>query len=168
MRRAACRRVLLRLAALVPFLGAVPAHAATLCSVSTAGVAFGTYDIVSGAPTDVAGLIDLACSFTPSPGGGGTLVSLFMSAGSSGNFSARTMRAATDVLLYNLFTDPARTQIWGNGTAGTAYQSVRLTVGPGVGNSTRSAQYAIYGRIPARQTVATGIYSDTIVVTIEF
>jgi spore coat protein U-like protein len=42
-----------------------------------------------------------------------------------------------------------------------------LLVNPG-GNRIREASHPIYGRIPAMQAVATGNYSDTIVVTLAF
>jgi len=71
-------------------------------------------------------------------------------------------------LNYNLFLDTARTSIWGNGLSGTGIATASLTVGPGVGNGTRIAQFPVYGRVPALQVVGMGAYSDTIVVTVTF
>lgn len=144
------------------------ADAATVCSVETLGVAFGTYEIVLPTPTDSNGNIDLVCTYEPTPGGPPPLVAVYFSAGSSGVLTDRRMTSATDTLRYNLYTDPARTQIWGDGTSGTSFQSAQIRVGPGVGNATRTVVFPIYGRIPALQSVDSGAYSDTIVVTVEF
>ena len=144
------------------------AEAATVCSVQTLGVAFGSYEIVVPSPTDANGSIELVCTYEPTPGGPPPLIAVYFSAGSSGNLNDRRMNSATDVLRYNLYTDPARTQIWGDGTGGTSFQTAQIRVGPGVGNATRSELFTIYGRIPPLQSVDSGTYSDTIVVTVEF
>ena len=143
-------------------------EAATVCSVATLGVAFGSYEIVLPSPTDAAGSIELICTYEPTPGGPPPLIAVYFSAGSSGNLTDRRMNSATDSLRYNLYTDPARTRIWGDGTGGTSFQTAQIRVGPGVGNATRSELFTIYGRIPALQSVDSGSYSDTIVVTVEF
>jgi len=49
-----------------------------------------------------------------------------------------------------------------------AVSHVSFTVGPGVGNGTRSASFPVYGRVAPQQLVQTGAYSDTIVVTVTF
>jgi len=144
------------------------ADAGTLCGVETLGVAFGTYEIVLPTPNDSNGTIDLVCSYLPTPGGPPPLIAVYFNAGSSGVMTDRRMNSASDTLRYNLYTDPAHTQIWGDGTGGTSFQSAEIRVGPGVGNATRSETFTIYGRIPPRQSVDTGTYSDTIVVTVEF
>lgn len=150
------------------YLIANTASAATLCSLATQGVAFGSYDIVSPGPTDSTGTIELVCIYEPTPGGPRPLVSVYFGAGASGVFADRRMQSATDTLHYNLYTDAARTQIWGDGTSGTVYQTTEIRAGPGVGNASRTVLISIYGRIPALQSVDSGDYSDTIVVTVEF
>jgi spore coat protein U-like protein len=71
-------------------------------------------------------------------------------------------------LNYNLFQDATRSLIWGNGLSGTRVATAGFTVGPGVGNGTRSASFPVYGRVAPQQLVQTGAYSDTIVVTVTF
>lgn len=51
-----------------------------------------------------------------------------------------------------------RLAIWGDGTQGTAL----------VGGSGQTASFTIYGRIPPRQPVATGVYGDVVAVTLLF
>lgn len=149
-------------------LPALRATASTVCGVETLGVAFGSYDIVAPLPTDSNGSLELVCTYVPSPGGPPPIINVYFSAGASGTFTDRRMMSATDALRYNLYMDPARSLIWGDGAAGTAFQSVSIRAGPGVGNATRTELFTIYGRIPARQSVDSGDYTDTIVVTVEF
>jgi len=139
-----------------------------VCTTQVTGVAFGTYDMVAAVPTDAAGSVSIMCTFLPSPGGQQVILSVQLSAGIAGALPARHMRSATDTLDYNLYLDAPHTQVWGDGTAGTTYPTARIRVGPGAGNSTRSEQLTIYGRIPARQSVDPGSYADTIIVTVEF
>jgi len=127
------------------------AHAA--CTIfSAVGPAFGTYDTLSTAPLDAVGTIAYQCS-PPKP-------TVQISTGSSGTYSARTMRSGAATLRYNLYLDAARTMIWGDGSAGT------FTDSPNPGNVTRSIP--IYGRVPANQDAASGSYSDTILVSFVF
>jgi spore coat protein U-like protein len=137
------------------------------CSISTAGVAFGTYDPTVATPNDSTGDLMVVCSHVS---GGGERVSytVALSTGSSGSYAQRLLLAGTGTLAYNLFDSATRTQIWGNGLGGTSLASGSLTVGPGVGNDVREASHPIYGRIPAQQSAAIGDYTDTIVVTLTF
>jgi spore coat protein U-like protein len=78
------------------------------------------------------------------------------------------MSAGASRLGYNLFTDAARAQVWGNANSGTTLISGTLRVGPGVGNGTRSNTHTVYGRVPASQNADTGNYTDSILVTLTF
>jgi len=154
-------------AACCGLLAGPAAWAAADCSVSTTGVAFGIYDPTTAAATDSVGNLTLLCTHV-SGGGQRVNYSVALSTGSSGTFTQRLMRAGTSTLNYNLFDTAARARIWGDGSAGTVVISDGFAVGPGQGNNRREVVYPIYGRIPAQQAVATGNYSDTIVVTLTF
>lgn len=69
------------------------------------------------------------------------------------------MSNGTDFLIYNIYSDAARTFIWGDGTD----NSVTIS-----GQTGATGQHPLYGRISARQNVSVGNYSDTIIVTIVF
>jgi spore coat protein U-like protein len=142
------------------------AQAAADCGLSTTGVAFGVYDPTTSNQTDSNGEIIVVCRHVS---GGATRVNytVALSAGSSGSYAQRQMRAGTAILNYNLFDSATFTRIWGNGTGGTGRAAGSLLVNPG-SNSIVQASHPIYGRIPAFQAVATGNYSDTIVVTLTF
>ena len=65
---------------------------------------------------------------------------------------------------YNLYTDNTFGTIWGDGTGTTSTVAIAGTGMANVGNTT------VYGRIPlaAAQAATTGIYTDTVLVTVVF
>jgi spore coat protein U-like protein len=140
----------------------------TTCSVAATGVNFGAYDISLATPNDSTGDVTVTCTYVPPGGATGVNIQTSLSPGVSGSYSPRQMAFGPGRLNYNLFLDTARTSIWGNGLSGTGIATASLTVGPGVGNGTRIAQFPVYGRVPALQVVGMGAYSDTIVVTVTF
>ena len=140
----------------------------TSCSVAATGVSFGAYDISLATPNDSIGDVTVTCTYLPPGGATGMNIQASLSPGMSGSYSPRQMAFGPERLNYNLFLDAARTSIWGNGLSGTGIATASFTVGPGVGNGTRSAQFPVYGRVPAQQVVGMGAYSDTIVVTVTF
>lgn len=144
----------------------VDARAAADCTISTTGVFFGNYDPLVTTNTDATGDLTVVCTHLS---GGATHVNytVALSAGSSGSYAQRRMRAGVAILNYNLFDSAARTRIWGNGTGGTSRVAGSLRVNPGA-HRIAEASHPIHGRIPALQAVATGNYSDTIVVTLTF
>jgi spore coat protein U-like protein len=154
-------------------LGALPlcapgAMAASDCSVSASGVAFGVYDPTLATPDDSTGSVVVTCTYT-GPGGTDTAdYTVTLSAGTSGSFAPRKLTDGASRLDYNLFRDAARTQVWGNASAGTAIITGSLKVGPGNGNGTRTATHVVYGRIPQLQDADTGNYTDSILVTLTF
>jgi spore coat protein U-like protein len=142
-------------------LGNAAAEAAINCDVSTSGAAFGNYDSIENQDQDTSGTITVSCSGTA-----GEAVSYGLSLGSgAGSYSNRQLSAGSNILNYNLYTDAARSQVWGDGTASTAVvtDSYTLTTSP----TTRN--YSVYGRIPQGQTQAmAGSYSDSTVVTLAY
>ena len=131
---------------------------ASSCSINAVGaVAFGVYDYLNPNPTDSAGTITYTCA---GPGGllGGSAV-VTLSQGSSGTYAQRTMVSGANVLGYNVFTDAARTQVWGDFTAGTSV---------GFAPVGKNLSLPVYGRMPPGQNVAAGSYSDTLTVTFFF
>jgi spore coat protein U-like protein len=149
-------------------LGPQAATAASDCSVTASGVAFGTYDPSTATPDDSTGSVAVTCTYT-GPGGVDTAnYTVTLSAGMGGSYAPRKLTAGTSRLDYNLFGDAARTQVWGNAGSGTTIITGSLKVGPGVGNGTRTATHVIYGRIPQLQDADTGNYTDSILVTLTF
>jgi len=144
------------------------AGAGVTCSISATGVSFGAYDAAMTAPTDSTGAVDVTCTYLPPGKGASVNFAIQLSQGLAGSYAPRTLGSAAGSLSYNLYLDPARSLIWGNGLGSTGVAAGKVTVGPGVGNGTRSQSFPIYGRVPPLQVVGAGTYADSITVTIEF
>jgi spore coat protein U-like protein len=150
-----CAHVL-ALAAVAALAAPRPARAQQTCSISAAtALAFGTYDPFSTTPLDSTSQVTFRCPPGPK-------VRIALDAGSSGAFSARTLRAGGEVLLYNLYADAARTVIWGDGTGGSSIGPLVVVKGPAGTNIAY-----VFGRIPARQDPVVAVYQDLIRVTFD-
>ena len=131
------------------------------CSVSATAMSFGAYDPTSATARDSTGTVTVTCTATL---GISASWDILLSTGSSGSFSPRRLFSGGSSLQYNLYTSSGRTQVWGDGTAGTGKvsDSHPLLVG------TSQYSYTTYGRIPALQDLAPGTYTDTITVTVNY
>ena len=129
------------------------------CRIWVGSLQFGTYIPLSPTPQDVFGLMIVRCVGQP-----GTF-EITIGAGQSGNQLARAMANGTGgTLVYNIFRDAARVQIWGDGVPPT------FTV---TGTRTRRGRpswylYPMYGRVFANQAPQPGIYVDDPLLTILF
>lgn len=148
-------------------LGGLEARAAADCTVSAVGVNFGVYDPYLTTPDDSVGEITVTCTHLSGPAIE-VRYTVTLSTGGGGSFAPRRLGAGTALLGYNLWSDPARSSIWGNGNSGTVIVTGSLKVGPGVGNGVQTAVHPIYGRIPALQDAAEGDYLDSIVATLTY
>lgn len=141
-----------------------PARATCLlcsCTVTAHPISFGSFAPLSNTNLDIASSIDVSCTGITT-----SLDSLEvkMNAGSSGSFAARRMQSGANLLPYNIYKDPARSMIWGNGTGGYTGLVVTNTLSLLSWNSSVN----VYGRIPAAPTSRPGSYVDTILVTVEW
>ena len=145
------------LAAGAAFTHAQHARAATCAITDVTDVAFGAYNPFSGAQVQSAGSVTYACSVF----GIFDKVTINLGMGNAGSYFPRTLLTGTHPLQYNLYTDAARTQIWGDGAGGTSnFGPTSLNLLP--------VTVPIYGRIPGGQNAWQGSYSDTIVITMLF
>lgn len=139
-------------------LGASPARAVISCTASSAGLAFGVYNVLAPSATDATGTVTVTCTGDAEPANSRIL---HLSSGGSGNLAARRMASGANLLSYQIYTTSARTIVWGDGSNGTG--AVTLMVGiPG------SASATLYGRVTALQSKPPGSYLDTIIVTVNF
>jgi spore coat protein U-like protein len=134
------------------FAVAAPVAYSAGCSVSTLGLSFGNYDVFSALNDDVTGTINVNCASA-------TSYSISLSSG-SGTYNARAMTSGVNILGYNLYLDPTRLTIWGDGSAGTGTAS-----GMGTG---AIVGVPVYARIPAGQNAYVGSYADVVIVTVTF
>jgi spore coat protein U-like protein len=129
--------------------------AESACSVDPTPVAFGLYSPFNSAPMDTAGTLRVTCS-TATVG-----YTVLLSEGGAGSYAPRRLSGGAHTLSYNLYTDPLRTMVWGNGSGGTANVTGAFAL-PG------AIDHTVYGRLPAQQNVGAGAYTDIITVTINF
>lgn len=131
---------------------------AASCTVSVTAMSFGNYDVFATSPLSSTATIAYRCQpgipvnppiLTADPG--------------NGTFANRYMLQGSSQLLYNLYVDPAGSAIFGNGAGGTA-----SITGVLISNARLNGDNVIYGRIPAGQDVGPGLYTDSVVVTINF
>ncbi len=125
------------------------------CSLSATPMNFGAVTLPASSDVDATSSITVNCT-------SGTVWSLSLSSGASGNFATRHLLIGTEGFMYNLYTDAGHINIWGDGTNGS------ITVG---GTGTGADQVnTVYGRIFSGQSPlpGAGTYSDTITVTLTY
>jgi len=157
MKRLARQLAMACLAALA--LASTQARAAS-CLLSTGGIAFGNYRS-AGPEVSTSAVLTVLCF-----GSAGEVVqyALSLSAGSSTDFAARTLRSGPHAIVYNIYTSAAFVQVLGDGSAGTARLSGTITLGGGSGLSS----HLLHARAPGAQHAVPGTYADTLVMTVEF
>ena len=138
----------------------VSATVSANCSITTAAVAFGTYDpVITNATTalDSTGTITTTCT-------NGASVTILLGQGSNANTGStdaapeRRMLSGANYLNYQLYSDTSRTVVWGNDTTTDVAET-------GTGSAVNTT---VYGSVPAGQNVPAGTYSDTVVATVSF
>jgi spore coat protein U-like protein len=127
------------------------------CTISTAALAFGSYDpVVAHASTnlDGTGTVIVACTK-------GATATIGLGLGSNASGSIRRMKdSGTNYITYELYQDSGRSTVWG--TAGGALLS------PGAAPSKTARNFTVYGRVASNQDVPAGSYNDTVVATVNF
>ncbi len=156
------RRIAIRCLFLLAWFAAPRAHALCVGVTVVTGtpVQFLFYDPVSASPLDATGLVTVGCA------GLGLLpaftVSLNIGTGGGTLANRRLLHGTSDTIRYNLYTEFARTNIWGDGTSGTKTQSFDGVLSLG------TIPYTVYGRIPISQDKPSGTYSSTVTITLDF
>lgn len=130
-------------------------------SISTTGVAFGTYDPLEPSSTTSTGTIEVSCTGEI---GLEIAYSISLDRGFSGTYQPRRMIMGEHQLEYNFYTAAFSGLIWGDGTSGTQSVPDLVTLLQG----TEFREYNIFGIVPPGQHIPSGVYSDTIVVTVTF
>jgi spore coat protein U-like protein len=153
--------------AITAFSAAALDAAAVTCTVSTPGLAFGSYDVFAAGATSGNGTLNITCSLDPTDQGAQKLVPyvISLSTGSSGSFVQRTMKSGTNALGYNLYTSNTYSVVWGDGTGSTSTQSGSHVLNNG--HPTLTSSFTAYGRIPALQDAAVASdYHDNVTATV--
>lgn len=131
----------------------VSAKVQAVCEVTASDLDFGVY--TSKAPT-VEATTRLSATCTP---GSTYTVGLNEGTSAGATVNQRKMVSGSNALNYQLYSDSARSTIWGD-KAGKSSVT-------GVGNG--SAQdHTVFGSIPAAQTIPAGDYGDVITVRVYY
>lgn len=131
----------------VPVTGSI----SPVCTVSTTALAFGSY--VPTAASLGTGTVTVTCTNTAP-------YQISLDAGANADVTSRRMAFGAERLSYTLYSNAARTTLWGDGTT---FGSRVSATGSG-GAQART----VYGTIPAGQAPAPGNYSDSVLVTVEY
>ena len=151
------RRALL--GAALALLGSQALAGTQTCSVTATNLAFGSF---TGSRIDTTAVIRLICN----GGGNNNPYSVALSQGVSNSFIDRFMLSpAQGELTYNMYIDPGRSIIWGNGAGQTQVQSGILDFRH---TGAVTVPLIIYGRVPFQTLPAPGQYSDNILITVTF
>lgn len=146
------------LAAAVTTTFQVTASVNASCSVSSANLAFGAVNPLS-TQTDGSTTVTVNCTKN-SP----YTVGLDAGTVTGTTIATRKMANGADILNYNLYTDAARSTIWGNSATAPTWVS-------GTGAGMQTAQVlTVYGRVASGQSnLAVGTYTEpTITVTVTY
>ena len=158
------RRTWLRVLGLSLALAAGPgqASAAAICAVSSTSLTFGQYVPYEDMPTDSTATITVTCtSSNVVP----VVINGSISLTGPGAPSDRELVDGANRLRYQLFLDPSRTMIWGDGSNGDARSVIGIAsiAGP------FEATVTVYARIPARQPgTMVGNYTGQITVVLNY
>jgi len=135
------------------------------CGVSVGSpLNFGIYDTINALPGST--VITVSC--TRSTGQAEVVpITIALSSG-PGSYAARQMNliSGPELMLYNLYTTLARTQVWGDGTAGTAVVTNTINLPGPPGNPPQTSTYTIFGLIGGNQNLPAGTYQTTAAITV--
>jgi spore coat protein U-like protein len=125
-----------------------------VCDVTATDLAFGTYTSQAGTPLQGTTLLRATC--TPN-----STYNIGLNEGTSpgATVNQRKMVSGTQALNYQLYSDSARSTIWGNTTGSDTVTGV----GTGL-----PVDHTVFGAVPSAQVVPAGDYADTITVRIYY
>jgi spore coat protein U-like protein len=155
MRGARCLVSLWLLNAALAICGrSAAAQTAPTCTITTTPVSFGVYNVFSNTPLTSTGSLTYHCT------GNVPTITIWMSKGQGTTNNPRQMVSGTNRLNYYLCQDVSCATLWGDRGYPSDYGPVR----PG----TAWVSLNVYGSIPAGQDVPAGIYTDTMLVEIDY
>ena len=125
------------------------------CTVSMPTVAFGNVNVLAGAAVDTTSTVTVTCSGGASAG---QRVCISIGAGSASDATSRKLTGpSSNTARYDLYSNSARTQLWGSWQTGYDVAGMQLDVPQ---NTTQNV--TVYARfLSSQQTAVAGSYSST-------
>ena len=121
------------------------------CRILVTNLAFGAYDPMMQNATDpLDGTANLSVLCTKD-----LRASVLIDDDGSG---ARQMRSPDSQVSYALFSDSARTRVWGTGA-----NAIQV-----IGNGSTPREMTVYGRVAPSQVVPAGLYTDAVTARVDF
>lgn len=156
------------LAAGCAWLAMAGTASAVTCTIGAPAADFGSYDVFSATASTTATTLSVTCMLDAGDGGGNHNVAyaIAISTGASNSFVQRRMKNGANSLGYNLYSDTARTQVWGDGTGSS--EPVTGTMRLNSGHSQLTNTHTVYGLLPPLQDAGVGAYSDDLLTTITY
>lgn len=128
------------------------------CTVSLTPINFGSVDPMSDALAT--STVTVTCTIT----GNGSAISLPIALTTgSGSYATRTLKSNTNTLNYNIYTDSARSIVWGNGNGGTSTSTVSVSF-----SASGSQNATLYGKILSQPKTIPGTYTDTVTASVTY
>lgn len=127
------------------------------CRLVVPPLSFGTYDPLDGhsvQPADASTVITVTCTRST-----GAAVAFDFGLNSLSGSDRAMSGGGAERLRYEIYRDAARSLVWSRGT-----DAVRV-ISRGISSA---EQLTVFGRIPPRQEVAPGAYSDLLTATVDF
>lgn len=136
------------------------ANAFAQCQIAVSTLNFHRNEPQFVKPADAIGMIEVVCQ---APIGTPVRYAISSSPGNGDSARQRRLRDAQHALDYNLFLDPARRVVWGDGTIGTTLTDAYTQLRP-----VEVRRYPIYGRAHVHRNVSAGTYQDLITVGLDY
>jgi spore coat protein U-like protein len=127
---------------------------AQTCTVAMPAMAFGNVNVLPGTAVDTTTTLTVTCS-----GGSGNTrrICISIGAGSANDATSRQMTSGANRAKYDLYSDSARTLLWGSWQTGYDTAGVQIDVA-----KSSTTNLTVYGRfLGSQQTVVAGAYSST-------
>jgi spore coat protein U domain-containing protein, fimbrial subunit CupE1/2/3/6 len=135
---------------------AVSATVSNNCTISTAALAFGSYDPIvthAAAVLNGTGTVTIACTK-------GVVTTIELGLGANASGVQRRMLIAGEFLNYQIYSDAGRTTVWGTGVT----DDLNVVAAP----SRDPRSFTAYGQVAMGQDVSAGTYVDTVLATVNF
>jgi len=123
------------------------------CRVQASDLNFGSHGVFN-TDFDVGSTIGVQCT-----AGTAYTVALGVGNGAGASTAARKMTGPGGTLTYTLYSDAARTTLWG--------ETVPTNTVGGTGNGSVQ-NIPVYGRVPIQTTPAAGAYADTVIISVTY